>query len=60
MKNFIEILVNGEKCIVNINAIQNVCPLEEGGCTINLLEGSIKCIRTEMDYEELSKILLGD
>lgn len=60
MKNFIEILVNGEKCIVNIHAIQNVYPSEDGGCTINLLEGRLKCIKTEMTYEELSKILLEE
>lgn len=31
MSKFIEIPVNGEKCIINLDAIQSVCPQKEVG-----------------------------
>lgn len=43
MSKFIEIPVNGEKCIINLDAIQSVCPLKGGGCEIYFLEGALKC-----------------
>lgn len=57
MSKFIEIPVNGEKCIVNIDAIQSVQPLKEG-CGIHFIDGNLKGIQTEMPYEELRKLIL--
>ena len=58
MDKFIEIPVNGEKCIVNVDAIQCVRPIGEG-CSIHLLDGNLKSIQTEMPYEELRSLILG-
>lgn len=44
MSKFIEIPVNEEKCIINLDAIQSVYPLKEGGCEISFLEGYLKRI----------------
>lgn len=44
MSKFIEIPVNGEKCIINLDAIQSVCPLKGGGCEIYFLEGALKSV----------------
>lgn len=47
MSKFIEIPVNGEKCIINLDAIQSVCPLKGGGCEIYFLEGALKSVKTQ-------------
>ena len=57
MSKFVEIPVDGEKCIVNIDAIQSVQPLKEG-CIIHFLDGNLKGIKTKMLYEELRKLIL--
>lgn len=57
MEKFVELKVNGECCIVNVNAIQTVRPIPNDGCLITFTNGE-QGIRTEMTYEELSKILL--
>lgn len=57
MSKFIEIPVNGEKCIVNVDAIQCVRPSEKG-CSIHLLDGNLKGIQTEMPYEELRSLII--
>lgn len=58
MEKFVELKVNGECCIVNVNAIQTVRPIQNEGCLITFTNGE-QGIRTEMTYKELSKILLG-
>lgn len=56
MSKFIEIPVNGEKCIVNLDAIQSARPLKEGS-EIYFLEGYLKNVRTELPYSELLKLI---
>lgn len=51
MSKFIEIPVNGEKCIINLDAIQSVCPLKGGGCEI------LKSVKTQFPYSELLKLI---
>lgn len=57
MSKFIEIPVNEEKCIINLDAIQSVYPLKEGGCEISFLEGYLKRIITQLPYSELLKLI---
>nr|DAS97642.1 MAG TPA: Flagellar and Swarming motility protein [Caudoviricetes sp.] len=57
MSKFIEIPVNGEKCIINLDAIQSVCPLKGGGCEIHFLEGALKSVKTQFPYSELLKLI---
>lgn len=59
MSKFIEIPVNGENCIINLDAIQSVCPLKGGGCEIYFLEGALKSVKTQFPYSELLKTHLG-
>ena len=49
MSKFIEIPVNGENCIINLDAIQSVCPLKGGGCEIYF--------KTQFPYSELLKLI---
>lgn len=58
MSKFIEIPVNGEKCIINLDAIQSVQPLVDGGCIISFLEGHLKYVKTGFPYSELAELIL--
>lgn len=59
MSKFIEIPVNGEKCIINLDAVQSVQPFsKEGGCLISFLEGHLKSVYTELPYSELANLIL--
>lgn len=53
MNKFVEITVDGEKCIINASAVQLVKPTDEG-----TLKNGAK-IHTEFSFQELSNILLN-
>lgn len=59
MSKFIEIPVNGEKCIINLDAIQSVCPLKGGGCEIYFLEGSLEECQNPISIFRVTKTHLG-
>ncbi len=59
MSKFIEIPVNGEKCIINLDAIQSVCPLKGGGCEIYFLEGALKSVQNPIYIFQVTKTHLG-
>ena len=56
MNKFVEITVDGEKCIINASAVQLVKPTDEG--TLILFQNGAK-IHTEFSFQELSNILLN-